>query len=172
MHELYHIFGLDTSKRGNVYHLDAGDESSLVWLGGNCLTFIDIVSLKRRYLFSIDDCGIGAFVVHPTQKFVAVGETGFNPNIYIYDYPDLQLSKTLRSGACKSFACMCFSQSGQKLATVSTSPDFMLTIWDWTNERMLLHSKVSSHRASNLSPMLLDAAGVWPGYTWCSIFSA
>ena len=39
---------------------------------------------------------------------------------------------------------MSFSQSGEKLATVSTSPDFLLTIWDWVGERMLLHSKVNS----------------------------
>lgn len=140
-HQLYHTFGLDTSRRGNVQYIEA-NEPSLVYLAGNSLVFIGLASSKRRYLFSVDDCGMGSFVVHPSHQFVAVGETGFNPNIYVYAYPDLKLAKVLQNGASKSFTCMCFSQSGQKLATVSSSPDFMLTIWDWVGERMLLHSKV------------------------------
>ena len=140
-HQLYHTFGLDTSRRGSVQYVEAS-EPSLVYLAGNSLVFIGLGSKKRRYLFSIDDCGMGSFVVHPSHKFVAVGETGFYPNIYVYTYPDLSLAKVLQNGASKSFTCMCFSQSGQKLATVSSSPDFMLTIWDWVGERMLLHSKV------------------------------
>ena len=124
----------------------AEGEPSVVYLAGNSLAFVGLRSAKRRYLFSIDDCGVGAFVVHPTHKYIAVGETGSNPKIYVYNYPDLQLSKQLCNGASRSFTCMCFSQSGGKLATVSSSPDFMLTIWDWVGERMLLHSKVfSSH---------------------------
>lgn len=36
---------------------------------------------------------------------------------------------------------MDFSSDGDMLASVSTSPDFMLTIWDWKDEKMGLHSK-------------------------------
>lgn len=36
---------------------------------------------------------------------------------------------------------MDFSADGSKLASVSTSPDYMLTVWDWMEESMGLHSK-------------------------------
>jgi WD40 repeat protein len=49
--------------------------------------------------------------------------------------------KVLRGGAERGYACMDFSGDGDKLASVSTSPDYMLTIWDWQEESMGLHSK-------------------------------
>ena len=79
--------------------MEAEGEPSVVYLAGNSLAFVGLRSAKRRYLFSIDDCGVGAFVVHPTHKYIAVGETGSNPKIYVYNYPDLQLSKQLCNGA-------------------------------------------------------------------------
>ena len=40
--------------------------------------------------------GIGAFAVHPSHKYFAVGEKGNDPNIYIYTYPALEIVKVLR----------------------------------------------------------------------------
>ena len=36
--------------------------------------------------------------MHPSKKFFALGEKGTNPNVYIYEYPSLRLSKVLRGG--------------------------------------------------------------------------
>ncbi len=144
-HHLYHTFGLESSRPGAcLQHVESADESCLVHLAGNCLVFIELSSSTRRYLLAIGDRGLGSFVVHPSHNYLAVGETGENPNIYVYKYPQLCVHKILQSGALNSFACMCFSHNGEKLASVSTAPDFMLTIWDWAEQRMLLHSKVQN----------------------------
>jgi len=36
---------------------------------------------------------------------------------------------------------MNFTASGTQLASVSTAPDFLLTVWDWENEAIALHTK-------------------------------
>jgi len=33
---------------------------------------------------------------------------------------------------------------GSLLASISSSPDYQLTVWDWREERMLLHTKAFS----------------------------
>ena len=47
----------------------------------------------------------------------------------------------LRGGADKGYASITFNKKGDKIASVSSSPDFMLTVWDWEMERVALHSK-------------------------------
>ena len=98
--------------------------------------------MKRQFIFGLDRSGIGSFVVNPSRETFAVGEKGRYPKVCIYEYPSLELVKILRNGAARSYACMCYSESGEKLATVSSTPDFMLSIWDWDKEQMLLQSKV------------------------------
>ena len=60
---------------------------------------------------------------------------------------------------------MNFSADGEKLASVSTSPDFMLTIWDWQDQQMGLHSKAFGQDIYNVSfsqddPGRLTTSGV------------
>ena len=47
----------------------------------------------------------------------------------------------LRGGADRGYASITFNKKGDKMASVSTSPDFMLTVWDWDTERVALHAK-------------------------------
>ena len=49
--------------------------------------------------------------------------------------------KVLSDGAERGYSSLAFNLSGDKLASVSTSPDFLLTIWDWENEAINLHCK-------------------------------
>ncbi|EGB09320.1 hypothetical protein AURANDRAFT_13977, partial [Aureococcus anophagefferens] len=113
----------------------------VAYVAGNALTLLHVPSMKRQYVFGLAKSGIGSFVVHPSRETFAVGEKGKLPNVYIYEYPTLNIVKVLRNGATRGYACMCYSDNGQKLATVSSTPDFMLSIWDWNNEQMLLQSK-------------------------------
>ena len=49
--------------------------------------------------------------------------------------------KVLKGGAERGYASLHFSGTGTLLASVSTSPDYMLTVWNWEEEKMGLHSK-------------------------------
>lgn len=56
--------------------------------------------------------------MHPTKQYFAVAEKGVYPNIYIYEYPSLRLKRILRKGTERSYSNICFSLSGDKLASV------------------------------------------------------
>jgi len=66
------------------------------------------------------------------------------PNAYIYQYPSLTLEQTLEHGTEQAYSAAAFNQSGDRLATVGSYPDFMLTVWDWRSGCTLLRSKAFS----------------------------
>jgi hypothetical protein len=62
--------------------------------------------------------------VHPKYRYYAVAEKGTFPNVYISTYPDHRLHRILRKGTERSYSSCMFSEDGDKLATVGSSPDF------------------------------------------------
>ena len=62
----------------------------------------------------------------------------------IYEYPSLRVYRILREGTEKAYANLDFSPNGDKLASVGSAPDYMLTVWDWMNENIELRSKAFS----------------------------
>jgi len=40
--------------------------------------------------------------------------------------------------------CLCCSPDGKLLASVGGDPDYMLTLWDWKQEKIVLRSKAFS----------------------------
>lgn len=62
-------------------------------------------------------------------------------NIYIYQYPSLQLMRVLRGGAERSFSCLAFSGDGLRLASVAGFPDYLLHVWNWDKEAVMLRTK-------------------------------
>lgn len=53
----------------------------------------------------------------------------------------LQILKILRGGAERGYASLTFNHKGDKMASVSMAPDFLLTVWDWELQRVALHAK-------------------------------
>lgn len=64
-----------------------------MYAAGNALVILEVSTMKRRLIFGMDGRGVGCFAVHPSRTFVAVGEKGAMPNIYIYEYPTFQIAK-------------------------------------------------------------------------------
>lgn len=134
--------GNDINRRGPFMFLVEDDV--LAYTSMNCVVFENLTHGTRKYLPGIDENGVGAMAVHPSRSYIAVGGKGFNPRIFIYSYPDLEIVKICSGGAERGYASLHFNvngESGDKLASVATGPDFMLTIWDWQNEAVELHSK-------------------------------
>ena len=82
--------------------------------------------------------------VHPSRKYFAVAEKGDQPNIVIYEYPSLKMYRILREGTEEAYANLDFSPNGEKLASIGAYPDFMMTIWNWRKEQIVLRSKAFS----------------------------
>jgi len=159
---LHHIFGFDVSRRENWCLIEP---DKVLFASGSSVVIQNIKDGSRDYLLSIDDQGVGCIAVHPSKKYFAVGGKGYQPCIYIYSYPELKVCKVLKDGAERGYACMDFSADGQKLASVSTNPDYMLTIWDWEEETMGLHSKAFGQDVWNVKfsaddPRRLTTSGI------------
>ncbi|KPP67019.1 cilia- and flagella-associated protein 44-like [Scleropages formosus] len=138
---LIHSFGYDCGRRANLQLLD---ENTLVYIAGNLLILLDVMSKEQRYLRSCSGGGIGAIMVHPSKKHLAVAEKGMAPNIIIYEYPSLQPYRILRGGTTRAYSSVDFNREGILLASVGSAPDYMLTIWAWMEERVVLRCKAFS----------------------------
>ena len=100
--------------------------------------------ISVKFLFGHDGRGIGAVDVHPSLTYIAVAEKGDSPNVYLYEYPSLKVFRILRKGTERAYSDVTFSADGNLLATVGAAPDFLLTVWDWRQERMVLRTKAFS----------------------------
>jgi hypothetical protein len=54
------------------------------------------------------------------------------------------------------FSTCTFNTAGDKLATCGADPDFMLTVWQWEEERIILRCKAFGTRILRLSFMRTD----------------
>jgi WD domain, G-beta repeat len=92
-----------------------------------------------------------AVAVHPSGKYFAVAGAGNKPDIIIYSYPELKLQKTLRRGTEREYSDVVFNPAGNLLASVGAAPDFLLTVWDWDKELIMLHAKAFSQEVFRVS---------------------
>ncbi|XP_070606132.1 cilia- and flagella-associated protein 44 isoform X2 [Erythrolamprus reginae] len=138
---LMHSFGYDCTRRANLQILDS---QILLYVAGSQLVLLDMKSSYQRYLRSTGGGGIGVITVHPDKTHFAVGEKGSKPNMVIYEYPSLKPYRILRGGTEQAYAFADFNRSGTLIATVGSSPDFTLTVWDWKQEKIILRSKAFS----------------------------
>ncbi|KAM4701823.1 cilia- and flagella-associated protein 44 [Discoglossus pictus] len=139
--QLLHSFGYDCTKRANLHLLD--DQTLLYVAGTNCV-ILKVKTQEQIYLRSSSGAGIGAVTVHPTRNYFAVAEKGNKPDIIIYEYPSLRPYRILKGGTEEAYAFADFNVSGTLLASMGSSPDYMLTIWDWRQEKIMLRSKAFS----------------------------
>ena len=69
---------------------------------------------------------------------------GNKPPICIFEYPSLEVKFVLDGGALKAYAHVEFSPDGKLLASLSGTPDYMLTLWNWQKQSIVLRSKAYS----------------------------
>ncbi|XP_026863865.2 cilia- and flagella-associated protein 44 isoform X1 [Electrophorus electricus] len=139
--QLSYSFGYDCKRRANLQLLD---ESTLAFMAGNVLVLLDVRTKEQRYVRSCSGGGIGAIMTHPTKRYLAVAEKGELPNIIIYEYPSLRPYRLLRGGTGQAYSFVNFNREGTLLASVGSAPDYMLTLWDWREEQVMLRCKAFS----------------------------
>jgi WD40 repeat protein len=65
--------------------------------------------------------------------------------------PKLKAYRILERGTLKAYSAMSFNKDGTKLATVGSFPDYMLTIWDWESQSIILRYKAFGQEVYNVS---------------------
>ncbi|XP_029941450.1 cilia- and flagella-associated protein 44 [Salarias fasciatus] len=158
---LSHSFGYDSQRRSNLKLLD---DRTLLFIAGNLLVLLDVPSGEQRYRRSCSGGGIGAITAHPSRGYFVVAEKGNHPNIIIYEYPTLRPYRVLRGGTERQYSFVDFNRDGTLLASVGAAPDYMLTLWDWMQEEVMLSCKAVSQEVYRVSfsphdPGLLTTSG-------------
>ncbi|KAM7393288.1 hypothetical protein PAMA_008099 [Pampus argenteus] len=152
---LSHSFGYDSGRRANLQLLD---DRTLIFIAGNLLVLLDISTKEQRYLRSCSGGGISSIT------YFVVAEKGNQPNIIIYEYPSLRPYRILRGGTEQAYSFVNFNHDGSLLASVGSAPDYMLTLWDWRQEKVKLSCKAISQEVYRVSfspynPELLTSSG-------------
>jgi hypothetical protein len=136
---------------------------SLIWL--------DLVSGAVRYILGRDGGGIGAFDIHPSGTHIAVAErssTNAAPHVFIYALPSLDLTHVLEDGTERAYSDVGFSGRGDKLVTVGSFPDFLLSVWDWQQQRGVLRTKAFGQEVCYSETLGWNT--VPPSHTACACF--
>ncbi len=129
----------------------ASQDGTLVFCAGGVVHFYDLHTKSTSYLPSIGGNEIGCVEVHQERKLICVAEKGEMPNAFIYEYPSLSLVRVLKGGTERAYSAANFNADGTMLATVGSFPDYMLTVWDWHKEAIILRTKAFSQDVYRVS---------------------
>eukprot|EP00395_MALV-II_sp_L67-2_P000390 gene390-225_t len=68
--------------------------------------------------------------------------TNRQPRVFIYNFSTMKLFRILRKGAERAYVDVAFSPHvPNQLATLGAYPDYLLTVWNWKQEQVLLKCK-------------------------------
>jgi len=144
------FLGFDFSRH---YNLVWTSDYECAYVTGHTVVLLNLATDERRFLHGRDNGGIGCVAMSPDMQYMALGEksTSGAPNIYIYEHSSLRLYRILRKGTDRGFASVKFSPHNEtQLAALGMFPDYLLSVWDWRNERLLLKCKAYGQDVYNV----------------------
>ncbi|XP_056350633.1 cilia- and flagella-associated protein 43 [Oenanthe melanoleuca] len=106
---------------------------------GNYILFLDIKTKKTRAV-QCPAGQVGAFAANANSQVVAFSDRKLNPLIHIYTFPELSKLTELKGDVQLDYTLLAFSFTGPYLASYSSIPEFVLSVWNW-QENILLCSE-------------------------------
>lgn len=158
------FMGYDFSRVNNAVWTS---NEEFAYITGHVVCFMNIQTRQRRFLHGRDNGGIGAIAMSPDLIYFAAAERSINaqPNVYIYSFKTMRLYRILRRGTSRGYASVAFSPHNKNhLAALGCAPDYLLSVWDWRNERLLLKCKAYGQEIYSIRwgqfPGILTSVGV------------
>ncbi|XP_014776510.1 cilia- and flagella-associated protein 44, partial [Octopus bimaculoides] len=148
MLDFKYSLGYDCTRRCNLCLLD---NDTVLFATGNVITVINVKTGERSFLRGTSAGGISAIQLHPKKTFCAVGEKQNFPNLNIFEVPSFKLYRILREGTTHLYSFLDFSPDGALLASQGGEPDYMLTLWNWSQEQIVLRCKAFSQEIYRVS---------------------
>ncbi|CAN8216018.1 unnamed protein product, partial [Coccothraustes coccothraustes] len=115
------------------------NNQTLCYPCGNYILFLDIETKKTRAV-QCQSGQVGAFAASASSQVVAFSDRQLNPLIHIYTFPELRKLTELKGDAQLDYTLLAFSFKGPYLASYSSIPEFVLSVWNW-QENILLCSE-------------------------------
>jgi len=113
--------------------------SSVLYASGNVLkrlTWENGATSSTSFLAS--GLGVGTITMHPEHSHFVVSERGNGAKISLFNHSsdgDFSLSSVFEGAGEIEVDCMRFSADGQSLVTISSLPDFKVSVWDWAYDQ-------------------------------------
>uniref|UniRef100_A0A8C5N2I0 Cilia- and flagella-associated protein 43 n=1 Tax=Leptobrachium leishanense TaxID=445787 RepID=A0A8C5N2I0_9ANUR len=126
------------------------NKSTVCYPCGNFIIFLD-TETRKQSLFQCPAGDVGAYAVNVYSELVAFSSRTFKASIYVYTYPGFVRRAELKDGAVLGYSIIAFSHSGSYLASYSSIPDHMLTVWNWQDGVPLCRKSESSAIFTNLT---------------------
>ena len=126
------------------------DGKTVIYTCGCMMKFVDTTTGKEKSLKS----GIhpfGAFALNTTSSVIAYAEKKLNPSIKVVSYPEFDVLGTLKDGCLMEYADISFSPTGPYVLTISSLPDFKLSLWNWETNTLLTSVTLKSHPGNTIS---------------------
>ncbi|XP_052533882.1 cilia- and flagella-associated protein 43 isoform X1 [Tympanuchus pallidicinctus] len=117
---------------------------------GNYILFLDIKTKKTTAL-QCRTGQVGAFAVNPNYGVLAFSDRKLNPVIYIYSFPELNKLTELKGHIQLDYTLLAFSFLGPYLASYSSFPDFVLSVWNWQENILLCSESQPGVAATSIS---------------------
>ncbi|XP_014739240.1 PREDICTED: cilia- and flagella-associated protein 43 [Sturnus vulgaris] len=115
------------------------NNQTLCYPCGNYILFLDIKTKKTRAV-QCQAGQVGAFAANANSQVVAFSDRKLNPLIHIYTFPELSKLTELKGDVQLDYTLLAFSFTGPYLASYSSIPEFVLSVWNW-QEKILLCSE-------------------------------
>ncbi|KAF4791478.1 hypothetical protein TURU_131639 [Turdus rufiventris] len=103
---------------------------------GNYILFLDIETKRTRAL-QCQTGQVGAFAANANSQVVAFSDRKLNPLIHIYTFPELSKVTELKGDVQLDYTLLAFSFTGPYLASYSSIPEFVLSVWNWQKQIVL-----------------------------------
>uniref|UniRef100_A0A8B9RYC8 Cilia- and flagella-associated protein 43 n=1 Tax=Accipiter nisus TaxID=211598 RepID=A0A8B9RYC8_9AVES len=106
---------------------------------GNYILFLNIET-KKTTVLHCQTGQVGAFAANRNSQVLAFSDRKLNPVIYIYTFPELNKLTELKGSDLLDYTLLAFSFTGPYVASYSSIPEFVLSVWNW-QENILLCSE-------------------------------
>ncbi|XP_071668229.1 cilia- and flagella-associated protein 43 isoform X3 [Patagioenas fasciata] len=117
---------------------------------GNYILFRDIET-KEMTVLQCQTGQVGAFAANANSQVVAFSDRKLNPIIYIYTFPELSKLAELKGNTQLDYTLLAFSFTGPYLASYSSIPEFVLSVWNWKENLLLCSESQPGVTATSLS---------------------
>ena len=141
-----YVFGVNADVSENI---SFADDDNLAYVAGHSIVLVNRIDKRQRFLPVTDVSDvITAYTSGGGKRLVAIAERGEQPLVHVFDLRTFRRKKTFSSGdgmsSCRDFISLQFSQDEQLLLTLTGSPDFTLSIWQWSKAKLVATTQVSS----------------------------
>ncbi|XP_057334477.1 cilia- and flagella-associated protein 44 isoform X2 [Microplitis mediator] len=144
--EFFYSYGYNCRRYFNIC---VADPDTVIFASGCWVNIFDVKSGELRFRRCCYE-GIGHIAKNPTKPHIAIAETGTNPPIIIYSYPNFEIITKLLNGTMKKFSHLSYNSNGDLLVSQGGEPDYSLIIWDWASSKIKLRCQSHNSEVYNV----------------------